>query len=196
MVLTLQTFGQGKRPEALKQVKDPELCHFIEKCLASASKRLPARELLMDPFLQCEGKGSQSSVESSPHVGRMIRRANDTDDLSVISEEPHAISATVQISYVLKETLPAYVYEGSDVCGCTAGDLKVTQNGDLKVAQIAEPSPLHPKEDRARSVDFRVNGKRREDDNVFLKLRISGSEGSSLILLLNVAVLVRNRLCI
>eukprot|EP00250_Pteridium_aquilinum_P020752 c24931_g1_i1 orf=466-2904(+) len=166
----------GKRPEALKQVKDPQLCQLIEKCLAPASKRLPARELLMDPFLQCEG--SQSSVQSSPHAGRMIWRANGMDDLSVISEEPHAISATVQISYVLKETLPpAYVHDTSDACGCSAGDSKVLQNGDLKPAQSFEPVSLHPKEDRARSVDFRVNGKRREDDNVFLKLRIAGSEG-------------------
>lgn len=165
----------GKRPEAMKLVKDPELSQFIEKCLAPASKRLPARELLMDPFLQCEG--SQSSLESSPHLGRMVRRASGMDDLGVINEEPHAISATVQISYVLKETLPAFVHDGSEACGCSVGDLKVAQNGDLKAPQSAELVLSHFKEDRARSVDFRVNGKRREDDNVFLKLRISGSEG-------------------
>ncbi|KAI5067294.1 hypothetical protein GOP47_0017822 [Adiantum capillus-veneris] len=165
----------GKRPEAMKLVKDPELCQFIEKCLAPASKRLPARELLMDPFLQCEG--SQSALESSPHVGRIVRRASGMDELGVINEEPHAISATVQISYVLKETLPAFVHDGSDVCGCSAGDSKAAQNGDFKAQQSAELVPVHYKEDRARSVDFRVNGKRREDDNVFLKLRISGSEG-------------------
>lgn len=166
----------GKKPEVLKQVKDPELCHFIEKCLAPASKRLPARELLMDPFLQCEG--SRGSVESSPQLGRMIRKANGIDDMAVSAEEPHGISATVQISYVLKETLPAYMYDGTDSCACSGGELKLGQNGDLKLAQSAEPMlPSHSKEDRARSVDFRVNGKRREDDNVFLKLRISGSEG-------------------
>ncbi|MCO5547515.1 hypothetical protein L7F22_000965 [Adiantum nelumboides] len=165
----------GKRPEAMKLVKDSELCQFIEKCLAPASKRLPARELLMDPFLRCEG--SQSALESSPLVGRIVRRTSGMDDLGVINEEPHAISATVQISYVLKETLPSFVHEGSEVCGCTAGDSKAAPNGDLKAPQSAELVQSHSKEDRARSVDFRVNGKRREDDNVFLKLRISGSEG-------------------
>ncbi|KAK1591154.1 hypothetical protein Q3G72_003112 [Acer saccharum] len=44
----------GKKPEALSKVEDPEVRQFIEKCLATVSCRLPARELLMDPFLQID----------------------------------------------------------------------------------------------------------------------------------------------
>ena len=128
----------------------------------------------MDPFLQCEG--SRVSLESSAHLGRRIRMANGTDDKAVNNEEALGVSATVQISYVLKETLPAYVYDGSDGCTCSVAC-------DSKVSQTETTDPLllsYCKEERARSVDFRVNGKLREDDNVFLKLQISGSEGNLL----------------
>ncbi|KAJ8512507.1 hypothetical protein OPV22_002941 [Ensete ventricosum] len=42
----------GIKPAALAKVKDPQARQFIEKCLVSAAKRLPAKELLKDPFLQ------------------------------------------------------------------------------------------------------------------------------------------------
>ena len=45
---------QGKLPEAFYKIKDTEAQKFVGKCLESASKRLPARELLLDPFLAAE----------------------------------------------------------------------------------------------------------------------------------------------
>nr|KYP74447.1 Serine/threonine-protein kinase WNK1 [Cajanus cajan] len=44
----------GKKPDALYRVKDPEVRQFVEKCLATVSLRLSARELLDDPFLRIE----------------------------------------------------------------------------------------------------------------------------------------------
>ncbi|CAI0432540.1 unnamed protein product [Linum tenue] len=44
----------GKKPESLYKVKDPEVREFVEKCLATVSLRLSARELLNDPFLQID----------------------------------------------------------------------------------------------------------------------------------------------
>lgn len=41
----------GKKPEAFYRIQDVEARKFIAKCLESASKRLPAHELLLDPFL-------------------------------------------------------------------------------------------------------------------------------------------------
>ncbi|RID43586.1 hypothetical protein BRARA_I00437 [Brassica rapa] len=41
----------GKKPDSLDKVRDHEVRGFIEKCLASASLRLSARELLNDHFL-------------------------------------------------------------------------------------------------------------------------------------------------
>ncbi|CAN8265408.1 unnamed protein product [Cochlearia groenlandica] len=54
----------GKKPDSLDKVKDPEVKGFIEKCLATASLRLSARELLDDHFLcvdDCESVESESS---------------------------------------------------------------------------------------------------------------------------------------
>ena len=48
-------------PEALHRIQDPEARRFIEKCLEDVSKRLPARELLLDPFLACEDENKKLS---------------------------------------------------------------------------------------------------------------------------------------
>ncbi|PKA49867.1 Serine/threonine-protein kinase WNK2 [Apostasia shenzhenica] len=44
----------GIKPEALYKIKDPEVRRFVDKCLAKASERLSASELLNDPFLQID----------------------------------------------------------------------------------------------------------------------------------------------
>ncbi|KAF8105531.1 hypothetical protein N665_0157s0106 [Sinapis alba] len=49
----------GKKPDSLDKVKDGEVRSFIEKCLASASLRLSARELLEDHFL-CTDEGEST----------------------------------------------------------------------------------------------------------------------------------------
>ncbi|GAB2296164.1 Serine/threonine-protein kinase wnk8, variant 4 [Dionaea muscipula] len=41
----------GKKPASLGKVTDPQVKNFIEKCLLPALTRLPAMELLKDPFL-------------------------------------------------------------------------------------------------------------------------------------------------
>ncbi|KAK3036075.1 hypothetical protein RJ639_029828 [Escallonia herrerae] len=44
----------GVKPAALGKVTDSKVKEFIEKCLLPASERLSAKELLKDPFLQCD----------------------------------------------------------------------------------------------------------------------------------------------
>ncbi|GLU17865.1 hypothetical protein SLE2022_342150 [Rubroshorea leprosula] len=41
----------GKLPEAFYRIQDAEAQRFVRKCLENVSKRLPAKELLHDPFL-------------------------------------------------------------------------------------------------------------------------------------------------
>ncbi|MQK22062.1 hypothetical protein EI013_27230, partial [Escherichia coli] len=53
-----KTVVSGKKPEALYKVDDPEVRQFVEKCLATVSLRLSAKELLEDPFLQIDDYGS------------------------------------------------------------------------------------------------------------------------------------------
>ena len=50
---------KGIKPASLAKVKDPGVRAFIEKCIAKASDRLPAKELLADPFLQ-SGEDTES----------------------------------------------------------------------------------------------------------------------------------------
>ncbi|PHT37510.1 putative serine/threonine-protein kinase WNK7 [Capsicum baccatum] len=46
--------SSGVKPSSLSKVTDPQIKAFIEKCLVPASLRLPATDLLKDPFLQIE----------------------------------------------------------------------------------------------------------------------------------------------
>eukprot|EP00268_Persea_americana_P015859 TRINITY_DN17490_c0_g1_i1.p1 TRINITY_DN17490_c0_g1~~TRINITY_DN17490_c0_g1_i1.p1 ORF type:complete len:665 (-),score=116.71 TRINITY_DN17490_c0_g1_i1:1858-3852(-) len=43
----------GIKPASLYKLSDLQVKQFIEKCLVPAEERLPANELLKDPFLQC-----------------------------------------------------------------------------------------------------------------------------------------------
>jgi len=70
---------QGKKRVALEKLNDPEVWVFVEKCLAAASVRLPARELLMDPFLQCER--DHEAIECGPYL--LIANCQ-TDDMGLV----------------------------------------------------------------------------------------------------------------
>ncbi|XP_054805581.1 probable serine/threonine-protein kinase WNK3 [Prosopis cineraria] len=60
----------GIKPASLSKVKDPGVKAFIEKCIANVSERLPAKELLMDPFLLPD--------DENDSVGHSLRsRAHD-----------------------------------------------------------------------------------------------------------------------
>ena len=47
--------SSGTKTTSLNKIKDPKTRAFIEKCLVAAPERFPAKELLLDPFLQCDG---------------------------------------------------------------------------------------------------------------------------------------------
>ncbi|CAO2840081.1 unnamed protein product [Amaranthus hypochondriacus] len=67
---------QGKLPAALYQIQDKEAQRFIIKCLAPASERLSAKDLLLDPFL--------SSVEGDLlHTKTMGMNGPILNDLSL-----------------------------------------------------------------------------------------------------------------
>ncbi|XP_021888162.1 serine/threonine-protein kinase WNK8 [Carica papaya] len=63
----------GIKPLSLGKVKDPEVKQFIEKCLVPASMRLPAIELLKDPFLATEiPKEPSSSVRLPSLISKSV----------------------------------------------------------------------------------------------------------------------------
>ncbi|XP_039022822.1 serine/threonine-protein kinase WNK8-like isoform X2 [Hibiscus syriacus] len=64
----------GIKPASLGKVNDPQIKQFIEKCLLPASMRLPAVELLKDPFLLAEIPKVAASgplvnlIQAKPHL--------------------------------------------------------------------------------------------------------------------------------
>ncbi|KAL6973156.1 Serine/threonine-protein kinase wnk3 [Sarracenia purpurea var. burkii] len=62
----------GIKPASLAKVKDPAVKAFIEKCIANVADRLPAKELLMDPFLK--------SVEDNETILPPKHNAADSKD--------------------------------------------------------------------------------------------------------------------
>ncbi|XP_038874815.1 serine/threonine-protein kinase WNK8-like isoform X2 [Benincasa hispida] len=65
----------GIKPASLEKVLDPQVKQFIEKCLVPASMRLPASELLKDPFLATESPKEHSS-ELSRLLNEQFKSAN------------------------------------------------------------------------------------------------------------------------
>ncbi|MQL96977.1 hypothetical protein Taro_029665 [Colocasia esculenta] len=79
--------SSGIKPVALSKVIDLEVKSFIEKCIAPAAERLPAKELLKDPFLQLDYlDGPQEACPSHlPAVD--VENAYAAEDQCMLHEE-------------------------------------------------------------------------------------------------------------
>ncbi|KAL9256019.1 putative serine/threonine-protein kinase WNK5 [Drosera capensis] len=104
--LTRKSFAwlnKGKKPAAFNLVEDAEAQEFIGKCLESASKRLSAEELLMDPFLAADEERlhfsgpSLSSLEFPDCLLNPIR-STDMTITGKLNPEDKTIFLKVQIS--------------------------------------------------------------------------------------------------
>ncbi|GAU44587.1 hypothetical protein TSUD_136340 [Trifolium subterraneum] len=85
----------GIKPASLAKVNDPEVKQFIEKCLVPASMRLPASELLKDPFL---ATGNVKEIYHDP----LLLPNSPTKSMSPPTCEPHPM----EIDSNLRHTLP------------------------------------------------------------------------------------------
>ncbi|KAI3825700.1 hypothetical protein L1987_07271 [Smallanthus sonchifolius] len=70
----------GVKPASLAKVKDPEIRSFIEKCIAKASDRLSAKELLMDEFLHDEHGDSVHKPGHTPSTSNPDDAADKLDN--------------------------------------------------------------------------------------------------------------------
>lgn len=151
-------FLQGKKPDALYKVKDPEVRQFVEKCLATVSLRLSARELLNDPFLQIDDCESDLSLLD---YGREI------DDVGPFIRQPflelHHSNNSFSNGYS-----NGHGYEAQNEWGYHP--VEVEPNG-------IELFEYHDDDDHSANVDISIKGKRRDDDGIFLRLRIADKEG-------------------
>lgn len=130
---------------------------FIEKCLATVSSRLSARELLTDPFLQIDDYDSDL---------RIIQYQTDYDEISPLLRQPlygiyHSNSSSNNgyghyMGYDLENGLDYHPPE--------------FQESEIDLFTCQEDEHL-------TNFDISIKGKRREDDGIFLRLRIADKEG-------------------
>ncbi|XP_028770727.1 probable serine/threonine-protein kinase WNK9 [Neltuma alba] len=144
----------GKKPEALYKVKDPEVRQFVEKCLATVSLRLSARELLDDPFLQIDDYES------------LLRPADsgEFDDMVPLIRHPF-YDFHRSYSNVSNEYSNGYGYDGEWFPHPT----EIEHTG-IELFQYQDDEP-------AEDVDISIKGKRNDDGGIFLRLRIADKEG-------------------
>ncbi|GAB2235975.1 hypothetical protein Droror1_Dr00026420 [Drosera rotundifolia] len=93
----------GKKPAAFYLVENAEAQEFIGKCLESASKRLSAEELLMDPFLAADEErllcsGPAVSALEFPDCLLNPIRSTDMTITGKLNPEDKTIFLKVQIS--------------------------------------------------------------------------------------------------
>lgn len=132
---------------------------FIEKCVATVSSRLSARELLTDPFLQIDDYDSDL---------RIIQYQTDYNEMSpVLPQPPYGIyhsNGSSNIGYGS--------YIGYDPENGLDYHLSEFQESEIDLFTCQEDEHL-------TNFDISIKGKRREDDGIFLRLRIADKEGKS-----------------
>eukprot|EP00250_Pteridium_aquilinum_P018298 c24030_g1_i1 orf=331-2181(-) len=163
--------SSGIKPAALDKLKDAELRQFVEKCIDSACRRQPARELLMDPFLQYDKDHDPAYCQ--PVLSRNASKSEEMEDFGALLQK-----TSFRSLHVHRET-------NSSSDNCLISQAPPAGDGDTtRSEQVLPKNPLRRlassdlKQDKpGRNVDFRVKGKRRENDIVYLRLRIS-AEGN------------------
>ncbi|KAI9076485.1 hypothetical protein K1719_041471 [Acacia pycnantha] len=143
----------GKKPDALYKVKDPEVRQFVEKCLATVSLRLSARELLEDPFLQIDDYESLRPADS-----------REFDDMVPLIRHP-LYDFHRSYSNVSTEYSNGYGYDGDWYPHPT----EIEPTG-IELFQYHNDEP-------SEDVDISIKGKRKDDGGIFLRLRIADKEG-------------------
>ncbi|CAH9087124.1 unnamed protein product [Cuscuta europaea] len=153
----------GKKPDALYKVKDPEVREFVEKCLATVSLRLSARELLDDPFLQLD--------ESISDLRSIVCR-RELDYMNPILRPPVLgldCDGTSFSNDLYNGYCTGYAY---DEKGWICDPNEFEQNG-IELFEYNDDE----REEHSSHLDITIKGKRREDGSIFLRLRISDQEG-------------------
>ncbi|XP_011026437.1 PREDICTED: probable serine/threonine-protein kinase WNK9 isoform X3 [Populus euphratica] len=148
----------GKKPDSLFKVKDPDVRQFVEKCLATVSARLSARELLNDPFLLIDDCGFDL-------------RPIDYDQGDLNGAGPLVTQPLYGIHCSNSSLTNGYTdYLGYDL------------ENEIEYHQLElETSPIDlficQEDEHLGNVDIAIKGRWREDDGIFLRLRVADKEG-------------------
>ncbi|XP_031264579.1 probable serine/threonine-protein kinase WNK5 isoform X2 [Pistacia vera] len=146
----------GKLPEAFYRIEDAEARRFVGKCLENVSTRLPAKELLLDPFLASdEGeipkvpcqKSTDGAVVVEPLSSFMAPDSTKTTNMTItgtMNPEDDTIFLKVKISD--KDGHSRNIYFPFDIFNDTATDvalemvkeLEITDWEPLEIAEMIE----------------------------------------------------------
>lgn len=144
----------GMKPDALYKVQDPEVREFVEKCLATVSRRLPASELLKDHFLQVDDYNPTSGEENFCELGGIPRQPSLT---------AHTSNGHLLGNGFLDDIPPEIDNEWEfDTSESTSHGVEIA-NGY--------------KDQHLSNVDITIKGWRKEDDSIYLRLRITDKQG-------------------
>lgn len=130
--------------------------HFVEKCLATASRRLSAKELLRDPFLQIDDHAPACSDRDFSDIDLMFRQPS-LDLFSASNGFGNGYSDDFQHHSEIEN---GWGYDAADISA---------QGLDLFNSHEDEPTA---------NVDITIKGRRKEDGGIFLRLRIGDKDGN------------------
>lgn len=146
-------------------MKDPEVRQFIEKCLANASTRLSARELLRDPFLQAE------NCETNFGAIKCLTELSDYVNPVIHNPPPNYKDDSFSNRSFNEYSIPSYV-----------------QNGLSYQQHDIEQNEIHlfehnddEQEEHLSQLDITIKGKKKSDGSIFLRLRILDKEGNNFV---------------
>lgn len=131
---------------------------FVEKCLATVSLRLSAKELLNDPFLQME--------DSEYDLRPVYYYGEELDNLGPLLRRPllelQRTSSSFSNGY-----LNGYAFQDQNEWGYQPVELEASG------IELFE----HHDDEHCEEAGISIKGKRRDDGGIFLRLRISDKEG-------------------
>ncbi|ONK59669.1 uncharacterized protein A4U43_C08F9090 [Asparagus officinalis] len=150
----------GAKPDALYRIKDPEVRQFIEKCLAAASERLSARELLVDPFLQTDNIGS-GYLEP------------DIISMGPISRQPSCGSHHSN-GYLIANGSSDDLQHESDVDNDWEDNSAYCEKHGIDLFDGDEDED---EDESVADVDIAIKGRKGDDGGIFIRLKIGDKEG-------------------
>ncbi|XVF42129.1 hypothetical protein PTKIN_Ptkin01aG0335500 [Pterospermum kingtungense] len=145
----------GRKPDALYKVRDPEVRQFVEKCLATVPLRLSARELLNDPFLQIDDCESDL---------RSLEYGREFDQMGSLIRQPYLELHHNSYSNGYSN---GYGYETPNEWGYQSAEI---ESSGIELFE-------HQEDDHAANLEISIKGKRRDNGDIFLRLRIADKEG-------------------
>uniref|UniRef100_A0A1J3E8I8 non-specific serine/threonine protein kinase n=1 Tax=Noccaea caerulescens TaxID=107243 RepID=A0A1J3E8I8_NOCCA len=162
----------GKKPDALYKVRDPEVKYFVEKCLATVSLRVSARELLDDPFLRIDdGELDFRSVDMDDSVGPLVRQP--IHNLADYYNYNPSNSSSLNRQYSNGSNNGHHEYQN----GWAYNPGETEETHGIELFERRSDDGQEEEDKRRGNVDISIKGKRRDDGGLFLRLRISDKEG-------------------